>query len=76
MNRIDDPAAAKVPSSGYRHLLPREEAREKAINPSIARSDYRLLPFAPSQMGEGARRADEGSWPRVTIFENASPCPC
>jgi hypothetical protein len=46
----------KSPHPAFGHLLPREEAREKVMNASTEPYDYRLLPFAPSQMGEGARQ--------------------
>jgi hypothetical protein len=43
----------KSPHPPFGHLLPREAAREKAITSSTAFYDDSLLPFAPSQMGEG-----------------------
>ena len=49
---------ARVALIRLRHLLPRRRAREKAID--ILAFSRLLL-----QMGEGARRADEGSLQRV-----------
>ena len=41
---------------------------------------FAFSPFAPSQMGEGAQRADEGSWQQfgkltTRIELLAKPCP-
>ena len=47
------------PHPAFGHLLPWQGPREKAITSAIS-PRYRLLPFAPSRMGEGGRRPDEG----------------
>ena len=52
--------AGESPHPPFGHLLPLRCARGRRQILIIAFS-----PFASSQMGEGARRADEGFWPRV-----------
>jgi hypothetical protein len=49
---------ARVALIRLRHLLPRRRARAKALN-------ILAFPRLLLQMGEGARRADEGSLQRV-----------